>query len=615
MNEDQGSMTDEKKTADKKVKAQENVDDKTWLNIPSLLYAIIRFFAFLISLAVSLIAWTFTKEFMDIFNNTGIYTGWQTVRDVLNMFFIFFLIYSAFCTIFQISRYHIRSTWVMIVVMALLVNFSWPISRILIDMSNMTMSWMLGSDGGNKIKSDGLMSQLGEKSEFAKIIIGKKKGEKVVLTGSSTEYQQLFLGIVTAFLFLVTVGAIAFLFVIRIIALAVLLVFASAGFALAAFPSTASQANKWWSAFTKYLFAGPLLLFVLLLSVSILSGMATDFGKSAEGAVKGNVANTSTGVMFLQYIVTLVILWTGLLTAGAMGDGASSIVLSGAGKVKGWAQNKVKQGAWGSTKFVGRRADIVGGHLSKNLGDHVEKWSGGKTRLGLSGRAPSSYVRNIGERWKNMGEADKKKYAGYVEESKAAGLEKGGPGGDKGARTAYANKKVAELKKKYKDENVDVTSAMRDFSTATGHEQRALAEYLAEHKEFGKGDDSQYQTLQQMLSRQTTAQNRLADNIRTALEKKLSSEGKGHVVLSSRMASGQYVDQDAAYNHMFAKMSGQDIGKQETLVTQMRQGQNFRIRQLLQQRINGNQRLANQIRDNASGQFVADASAPGGILT
>lgn len=553
LNIDQGNLTDDQKAADKKVKTQQKVNDSTWLNIPSVLFAIIRFFAWLISIAVSLIAWTFTEEFMGIFKNQGIYTGWQTVRDVLNMFFIFFLIYSAFCTIFQISRYHIRSTWVMIVVMALLVNFSWPISRILIDMSNLTMSWMLGSDGGNKIKSDGLMSQLGEKSKFASVIIGQGETDDVKLTGSAKEYQQLFLGIVTAFLFLITVGAIAFLFLIRIIALAVLLVFASAGFALAAFPSTASQANKWWSAFTKYLFAGPLLLFVLLLSVSILSGMAKSFGDSAEKIVKGNSTDITTGVMFLQYIVTLVILWTGLLTAGAMGDGASSMVLSGAGKVRGWAQNKVKQGAWSSTKFVGRRADVVGGKISQRLGDGVERLSGGKTRLGLSGRAPSSYIRNVGERWKNMGEADKKRYAGYIEESKAVGLEKGGPGGDKGARTAYANKKVAELKKKYKDENVDVASAMKDFAKATGHEQRALSEYLSDHKEFGKGPEKQYADMVKTFRK-------LPDALRSGLEGKLNKEGKAHIVHDQWESETSPTE---AYNRVYKKMNAETWAKNE----------------------------------------------------
>lgn len=83
---------------------------------------LIAFFAWLITFGITLIDFTLTPEFQSILRMDAVKSGWDVVRDFLNIAFIFFLLFSAFATIFQVSKYHIKSTWVMIVVMALLVN-------------------------------------------------------------------------------------------------------------------------------------------------------------------------------------------------------------------------------------------------------------------------------------------------------------------------------------------------------------------------------------------------------------------------------------------------------------------------------------------------------------
>ncbi len=78
-----------------------------------LLFSIIAFFAWLITFGITLIDFTLTPEFQSILRMDAVKSGWDVVRDFLNIAFIFFLLFSAFATIFQVSKYHIKSTWVM----------------------------------------------------------------------------------------------------------------------------------------------------------------------------------------------------------------------------------------------------------------------------------------------------------------------------------------------------------------------------------------------------------------------------------------------------------------------------------------------------------------------
>jgi len=91
--------------------------------IKLLLYALLVTIGKFIAGMLKIIEFSLSPDFVNIlFESPAIYTGWKMVRDTLNIMFIFFLLFSAFSTIFQVSKYHIKSTWVMTVVMALLVN-------------------------------------------------------------------------------------------------------------------------------------------------------------------------------------------------------------------------------------------------------------------------------------------------------------------------------------------------------------------------------------------------------------------------------------------------------------------------------------------------------------
>lgn len=470
----------------------------------NLFFAIVQLIAYLISVAVGLIEWSLSPTFMDLIrSNAGIYAGWRTVRDVLNMFFIFFLLYSAFCTVFQISRYHIRNTWVMIIVMALLVNFSWPIARVLIDVSNVAMTWLMDSSGtgggGNMRSGSALMSTIGNNTRFAEILIASK-------TAEAASWMNIFMGIIIGLLFLIVVMAVAALLVIRVIALALLLVFASAGFTMAAFPMTSSYANKWWNHFIKYLATGPVLLFILILSISILQGMGTNFINGAEAAARNN--GVISGV--LPYVVSLIILWTGIMTVGAMGDGASSMVLGAAGKARGRLQGFGKSAALG-----------------------MSKGAASVTRIDRPIAAATGIVSGVGQRFKNAEDERRKRFAATKDKfssgvqqfgtsigqkpdssrlARAAGKITGW-GGDEDALARSKGRRIEEEKKKMRE---------APLNTATDVEDEAKAQVLSEKK---------VDLLNEEVDELIKIFDKLDTETQKAVKKKMRNSGYGHNVV------------------------------------------------------------------------------------
>lgn len=65
-----------------------------------------------------------------LLNHPEIYELWKFIRDFCNIFFILMLLIGAFSMVFQLSSYNAKKTLLSIILMALFVNFSFPLSGI-----------------------------------------------------------------------------------------------------------------------------------------------------------------------------------------------------------------------------------------------------------------------------------------------------------------------------------------------------------------------------------------------------------------------------------------------------------------------------------------------------
>ena len=470
-------------------------------------YGVLKMIAKFISGMIGIIKFSLSEGFVNtLFESPAIYTGWKMVRDTLNIMFIFFLLFSAFSTIFQVSKYHIKSTWVMIVVMALLVNFSWPVTRVIIDFSNVTMDHILGSTGTttDSVASSGLMGQLANNSKFFEMMIGETYfvddiSGKITFEDEKGAFTAMLMGIVVGAIFLFTVGAIALLLLIRVILMAVLLVFASAGFVFAAFPSTRSISSKWWKALLDQAVLGPIVLFSLLLAVGVMGDVSTSTA-AANKMIEGQLKNLP------QYSVAIILIWTGILAAKSISGQTANLALSGARKVRG--------AAWKSSKFGAGVGDkiIAGGVNRMNRSDN-------KTMKGI-GRGLST-IRSMPDRAKNIYKSKQKASEDALAEAKAHGLNDDKWGGDKNALKNVKHRKINELMKEYEIESTSVLA--NKAKTAKGSELTAII------KTLGKRDDVSEKEMKKLAG----VMDKLDSTMQKAVIKKAQETGNAHTVLDA----------------------------------------------------------------------------------
>ncbi|MEK7549541.1 MAG: hypothetical protein AAB519_00950 [Patescibacteria group bacterium] len=304
-----------------------------------LLYAIFVVEGWFANVAFTLFNWAINPKYITIFFNlASIYEMWKFVRDFFNLFFILVLLFTAFSIIFQIDKYSNKKIILQLVIAALFVNFSFPISRMIIDATNVPMYFfaqqMSGPDG------NGVFGQTLSASRIQNILI--PNGDF-----AQAEFSRLILAIVFMFLFSMTLLVLSLLFLIRLIALLVLVVFSSAGFVASLVPGMQKFSSDWWSNFMKYALFGPAAMFMLLLATRFFAEIdGTDIGlqQVASGA-SINGLQEMIGSMAL-FSIPIVMLWM------AMGV-SNSFSIAGSKTVVKWGENTSK---WAGRKVSGSDA-------------------------------------------------------------------------------------------------------------------------------------------------------------------------------------------------------------------------------------------------------------------
>jgi len=262
---------------------------------------------------------------------------WVLVRDLLNLSFILILLFSAFATIFHIERFHLRSILLRLVIMALLVNFSLPITKAIIDVFNIVMYFFLHS----------LFPQNGTGYEPVEIF-GRSINIMDVFVpnfdAKTSSVTYTFFAVIFSFFYSISMVVIGVLFVIRLVALAILMVLSPIGFVASILPSTQGIASRYWNNLFKYAMAGPILVFTLFFSMTFMAyNHDIAFSKDSDiritipaDTAATNAAQTSNIANIAFLAIPVIILWSGIITSSAMSDAAS-------GMVTGAARNTVRR--------------------------------------------------------------------------------------------------------------------------------------------------------------------------------------------------------------------------------------------------------------------------------
>jgi len=181
--------------------------------------------------------------------------------------------------------------------MALLVNFSFPVSRFIVDATNVPMYFFMDTilgDGNGEAK--GIFEAFIGGSEMNAIIFPEiPKNHKDGAGWASLEMtKNLIQALVFVFLLASALLVLAVLFLIRFVMLLVLVIFSPVGFAGSAIPGLQKYSKDWWDNFLKYAFFGPSAMLVLLVAIEFLKVFRLNGNSTNDGLVETYTSTMTT---------------------------------------------------------------------------------------------------------------------------------------------------------------------------------------------------------------------------------------------------------------------------------------------------------------------------------
>ncbi|MCX6763640.1 MAG: hypothetical protein NTZ97_02810 [Candidatus Moranbacteria bacterium] len=269
----------------------------------------------------------------NIMDNRINYTIWSQVRDFLNLAFILVLLFCAFATIFQVEKYSFRSILFRTIIMALLVNFSYPIVRVIIDFSNVLMYTLINTLLVKSTDINSFASSMARDAGLGDII------KNIVPGKADTSY--LIMLVIFFFIFMITLLSISILLVIRTIVLTILIIFSPVAFVGAIIPSSKSEkalkVGQFWDYLFKYSFFGPIQIFMLYVATSMMQKIGATWGSTGHKFTTDPYTASNVIGAFTFYAIPIVILWIGIGFAQSMSIAGAETVKRRAKQFGKWA--------------------------------------------------------------------------------------------------------------------------------------------------------------------------------------------------------------------------------------------------------------------------------------
>ena len=190
--------------------------------------------------------------------------GWTITRDLANIGIVLGLVIIALATILRIESYQAKKTLPLLIIVALLINFTPVIMGVIVDGSNILMGYFLGQRG----KENPLGHSLAEPFTKAETAIGAAVNARADFP-TFTVLTLLFFSIILFIILIIY----SLLFLTRYLAIWILVVLSPLAFFCLIFPGTKSLFSQWWKQFINWCFIGVIAGFFLYLSSRIMTGV------------------------------------------------------------------------------------------------------------------------------------------------------------------------------------------------------------------------------------------------------------------------------------------------------------------------------------------------------
>lgn len=276
------------------------------------------------------------------YNLPVIQVMWNQMKNFVNMFFILILIIISFATIFDVTKYSYKSVLPTLIIVALLMNFSLVIGQTIISSSDLLTHAFLaqikgGPDGGlSKNLMNGFNLQKAVGTNGRDVTAENEQGVTNLALTFASQYEKLLINLVFL-LVLIVIALLAFitaaLFVfIRTPVLMFLLILSPAAAFLYILPNTRKYFEQWWNAFLSWVFFLPVYVFFLMFAIIFIN---TRTQPGLDLGTPNSVANFFNFNDIFFYVVTLLFMIYGLVTARKVGSFAAGGVAATVGKIHG----------------------------------------------------------------------------------------------------------------------------------------------------------------------------------------------------------------------------------------------------------------------------------------
>ncbi|GEM_PF-1185513 len=337
----------------------------------------------------------FSGVFFSPVAKEGINTAWSFVRDFFNLFFILIIVLVGLSTILGVSKFKDKTVLMRVIIAAMLINFSKPLTLFVIDISQVFMHFF-----ANAIQQMAFTAQLQNLISFDDILSPGNLGDKFAY------FVILIVVILMTIIMAIMLFYLAISLIVRMISFWVLIILsplAMFGFAMEG-TKLGSMKDDWVKNLMSWCFYGPILLFFFWLAIILLDALvgATKAGidpfssMNPEQIKAGSGALSSFAVklfsMLIPYITVIYLLFYGYDQAKkTSSDMATKILGAGSAKISAWgnktgrAAKKFGYGAASVATFKKQREAVKEG-IKHGVKNYDGKGSFVTKRLTKSGR-------------------------------------------------------------------------------------------------------------------------------------------------------------------------------------------------------------------------------------
>lgn len=236
-----------------------------------------------VTLALSIDSSFINQDFVD--------STWLVVRDFSNMLFIFILLFAGVQTILNMGAW--QNTIKLVIIMALLINFSLFFTKVVIDAGNVLAVGIYNSMGVQKNGTDRNLSGGGvPERNISGNLAGAFEPQRFLDTAGKVDALDATIVFIIAAIVSGFAGyvffKVALLFIGRLIAFWFLMIVSPFAFISIALPSKANKFQDWVDTLISQAFVAPVFLFLLYLIMQVING--------GNGILAGLVKQSGSGV-------------------------------------------------------------------------------------------------------------------------------------------------------------------------------------------------------------------------------------------------------------------------------------------------------------------------------